>query len=626
MKKTLPHASKHTPAIASFGHFLYLAYTGTDKQGKDKQLHVLRSSDEGKTFPTQWDWHLNESSISGPSLAVFNNCLYIAWTGTDQYKLLNVMYTDNPDSPFKDKVTILENSPFGPALAVFKNQLFIAWIGVDPEHSYLNVIPSSDGHFDRTRKKIIPLENSVATPGFASVSAGPTEKLFLSWTGTDQWQHLNLLPFEDGENFTSSDGKNVKNKIILNPQAYEARGVHPLHDLTSSAGPALLTNYHIGQDGDNPRLFLAWTNKNGHLGSTSFQIPNPGSNPNIPKTGIKLNSDVTTYQEASSTGPALGQLSEKADTPFIAWINNDQINLALLSDLTIGEPRPNPPCPVSVTYYKTLLSSGYAPVNGLLRMYYEIHGTNTIMTTTPLITIHPAWGLANVFPQLCRNRRLIAVELQGHGRTADIDRPLTFEQSANDIAALMNHLHIKQADFFGESDGGIVAMMMAVRHPNLVRSVAIYESPLLKVGEVTAPQTPANGVLPTPDGYNVQFLRENYERVAPDPKAWPKLLEKVRKTSEWRGFSHDELQSIKVPVLIASGDHGFFSTHLPSHVLEAFQLIPHAQLAVIPDAGHFVLNDDPEKLLPIVATFLDQPTSTIPFATAKTGYHPGVTR
>src|SRR5262249_21209381 len=135
-------------------------------------------------------------------------------------------------------------------------------------------------------------------------------------------------------------------------------------------------------------------------------------------------------------------------------------------------------------YYKSLVSSGYAPVNGL-QMYYEIHGT---VPARALVTLHPWLSLANVFPSLTRNRQLIAVELQGHGRTADIDRPMTFEQHADDIAALMNHLHIEQADFFGESFGGTVAVMMAVRHPELVRRVAIYGSVLGRFEEVIRPQ------------------------------------------------------------------------------------------------------------------------------------------
>jgi pimeloyl-ACP methyl ester carboxylesterase len=274
----------------------------------------------------------------------------------------------------------------------------------------------------------------------------------------------------------------------------------------------------------------------------------------------------------------------------------------------------------SSTYYKTLVRSGYAPVNGL-EMYYEIHGT---ITARPLVTIHPWLGLANVFPSLTRNRQLIAVELQGHGRTADIDRPLTFEQHADDIAALLKQLRIERADFFGESFGGTVAVQMAVGHPEIVRRVAIYGSILSKIEEVVPPESMAEFMSLTPDHRSIQFERENYERVARDPRQWPMLFAKSRMIA-WKGFSSDELKSIKAPVLIAAGDHDVLVPPVEHH-LEMSRLIPNAQLAVIPDAGHFVLYEDPEKLLPIIATFLDQPTSTVPFATTKSGYHPGETR
>jgi pimeloyl-ACP methyl ester carboxylesterase len=272
------------------------------------------------------------------------------------------------------------------------------------------------------------------------------------------------------------------------------------------------------------------------------------------------------------------------------------------------------------TYYKSLVRSGYAPVNGL-NMYYEIHGT---VAARPLVTIHPFVGLANVFPSLTRNRQLIAVELQGHGRTPDIDRPLSFEQEADDVAALLKHLRIGQADFFGESFGGIVAVQMAVRHPELVRRVAIYGSTLGKLEEVYRPESLAELMSLTPDHDSVQFQRECYQSVAPDPTQWPTLFAKATRIA-WKGFSHDQLKSIIAPVLIATGDHDLLGPRVEHH-LEMSRLIPNAQLAVIPDAGHFVLNEDPEKLLPIIATFLDQPESTVPFATTKSGYHPGETR
>jgi pimeloyl-ACP methyl ester carboxylesterase len=261
-------------------------------------------------------------------------------------------------------------------------------------------------------------------------------------------------------------------------------------------------------------------------------------------------------------------------------------------------------------YYKTMVTSGRAPVNGF-EMYYEIHGT---VTAKPLVTIHPGVGTANVFPSLARHRLLIAVELQGHGRSTDLERPLTLEQEADDVAALLKYLNIEHADFFGESLGGVVAGMMAVRHPALVRRVAVYGAPFNSSGR--------NRRVEVADGYPFDHERQGYQRVALDPTGWPALFAKVT-AMEWQGFSPEKLRSIQAPVLIASGDHDSFPVE---HFLEASRLIPNAQLAIIPNAGHFVLYSDPEKVLPIVATFLDEPESDVPFGTALTGYHPGLTR
>jgi pimeloyl-ACP methyl ester carboxylesterase len=271
--------------------------------------------------------------------------------------------------------------------------------------------------------------------------------------------------------------------------------------------------------------------------------------------------------------------------------------------------------------YKTLVRSGYAPVNGL-RMYFEIHGT---IAERPLVTIHGFLGLRNVFPSLVRNRQLITMDLQGHGCTADIDRPLSFEQNAEDVVQLLKYLQIEKADLFGESFGGIVAMLIAARHPGIVRRVAIYGTMLGNRSEVSRPQSVAEFARLTPEHRSIQYQRESYLRLAPNPMQWPILFEKTaRMAMEWRGFPSETLKSIQAPVLIAAGDHDVLSPMLEHH-LAMFRLIPNAQLAIIPDAGHFVLNDDPEKLLPVVATFLDQPTSAA-FATTLSGYHPGETR
>ena len=291
------------------------------------------------------------------------------------------------------------------------------------------------------------------------------------------------------------------------------------------------------------------------------------------------------------------------------------INSSASQPHVIVEKKHEPP-----TYYKSLVKSGYAPVSGL-EMYYEIHGTGK---GTPLVTIHPIWGLANVFPTLTKNRQLIAVELQGHGHTADIDRPMSYEQHADDVAALLKHLQIEQADFFGESINSIVAVQMAVRHPELVRRVVTWGAPFGRLEESYDPISSAEFMTLTPDHSSVQFQREAYQRVAPDPTQWPTLYTKVN-SIEWKGFSSDELKSIQAPVLIAAGDHDVIGARL-EHALEVFRLIPSAQLAIVPDAGHFVLNDDPQKLLPIIETFLADPISPVRFATILLGYHPGETR
>jgi pimeloyl-ACP methyl ester carboxylesterase len=273
-------------------------------------------------------------------------------------------------------------------------------------------------------------------------------------------------------------------------------------------------------------------------------------------------------------------------------------------------------------YYKSLIESGYAPVNGL-QMYYEIHGT---VRGKPLVTIHPFLGLANVFPSLTRNRQLIAVDLQGHGRTADINRPFTFEQHADDVAALLKHLDIWQADLFGESFGGTIAVGMAIRHPHLVRRIAIYGSVLSKLDEVIPKQSLAEFVSLTPDHPSIRFKKDNYERVAPDPSQWPTLFAKSgMMAGMWSGFSREELKSIKAPLLIIAGDHDALVAPIEHH-LEMSRIIPNAQLAVVPDAGHFVLYDDAEKVLAMIANFLDQPAAKVPFATTISGYHGGETR
>jgi pimeloyl-ACP methyl ester carboxylesterase len=240
----------------------------------------------------------------------------------------------------------------------------------------------------------------------------------------------------------------------------------------------------------------------------------------------------------------------------------------------------------------------YASVNGL-KMYYEIHGTGR-----PLVLLHGAFGLATGFPTLAKSRQVIAIELQGHGHTADIDRPLTYEQMADDTAALLEQLKIEQADIFGYSMGGSVALAIAIRHPKLVRKVAINGSHYGKLEDAYNPET-LKQFKSLPSDFAPKVLKDPYDKVAPDPKQWPALVAKVKKMGlEFKGFAREDMKSIKAHVLITLGDRDGVK---PEHAVEMFRLIPHAQLAVFPGADHFLLFQDPEKMLPAIAAFLDAP-------------------
>ena len=262
---------------------------------------------------------------------------------------------------------------------------------------------------------------------------------------------------------------------------------------------------------------------------------------------------------------------------------------------------------------------GYAPVNGL-RLYYEIEGTGD-----PLVYIPPAFGFAGLqsFPVLVMNHSVITVDLQGNGRTADIpDRAVSIEQYAKDVVALLKYLGISKADFFGDSYGAVTAAMIAIRCPELTRRVVAYAATYGPPLDALNPEATHFDHPPTAESRYIQFHRDSYQKVAPDPGYWPKVYDKVVSV-QWEGFSKEELASIKAPILIILGDHDFVRLE---HAVETVKLIPRAELAVIPDASHFALFSEPDRVIPVVKHFLEKPEKSIPLVTARTGYHPGETR
>ena len=160
---------------------------------------------------------------------------------------------------------------------------------------------------------------------------------------------------------------------------------------------------------------------------------------------------------------------------------------------------------------------GYAPVNGL-KMYYEIYGAGK-----PVVLLHGAFNtidmaFGQLIPELAKGHQVIAVELQGHGRTADIDRPFSFETMADDVAALLKYLKIDSADIMGYSMGGGVAQQLAIRNPKMVRKLIITSS----VYKYDGWSAETRAILPqlTAQMFERTPIKTNYDSLAPDPKHW----------------------------------------------------------------------------------------------------------
>lgn len=242
----------------------------------------------------------------------------------------------------------------------------------------------------------------------------------------------------------------------------------------------------------------------------------------------------------------------------------------------------------------------YAEVNGV-KIYYETHGVAR-EGVRPLVVLHGAFGWANDYPLLGKGRRLIVVELQGHGHTPLGTRTLSIDNMADDVAALISHLRIERADVFGYSMGGIVALDLAIRHPDVVGKVALNGSNFRKVEEAFEPAS-FKQMQNLPADFAPPPLKGHYDKVAPDPKEWPALVHAVKTMClDFQGFSPEQMRSIKAEVLITHGDRDGFR---PERAVEMYRLIPHAQLAIFPNTDHFMIFTQPEKLQATIAAFLD---------------------
>jgi len=240
----------------------------------------------------------------------------------------------------------------------------------------------------------------------------------------------------------------------------------------------------------------------------------------------------------------------------------------------------------------------YAPVNGL-QLYYEVHGSGRplVLLHGGLLTIDLNFG--PMLKPLAASRQVIAVELQGHGHTADTDRAMTIEALAGDVIALLDHLGVAEADVFGFSLGGLVAYAVAVGAPSRVGKLVVASADAHRPpGRESAPLD--DDRMPTQADF--QAMRDAYDAVAPAPARFDEFAAKTAKmVHEFPGWS-DELRSLHLPTLLIFGDRDF--SPLPD-VLELFGLLPNAQLAVLPGTTHMGVARRSGEVLALITPFLD---------------------
>lgn len=258
--------------------------------------------------------------------------------------------------------------------------------------------------------------------------------------------------------------------------------------------------------------------------------------------------------------------------------------------------------------------TGYAPVNGL-QLYYELHGSGGV----PLLLLHG--GLFNIdlqfgplLPGLAASRQVIAVDFQGHGRTGDLDRPLTVSNLASDVAALLERLGVGPVDVFGYSVGGGVGIELAVHRPELVRKIVASSTTF-------SPDGDRGENLDAMDGLTVDMIagtpmEQDYLAKAPDPAGLQGLLDKIgRFNHDFTGWSEEEIAGIAAPTLITVGDCDLVRLDHAVRFLQLrggdvngdFEGVPALQLAVLPGTTHFFGLSRPSLVLELVVPFLDAP-------------------
>lgn len=256
-------------------------------------------------------------------------------------------------------------------------------------------------------------------------------------------------------------------------------------------------------------------------------------------------------------------------------------------------------------------TTGYAPVNGL-KMYYEVHGSGepVVLLHGAFMTITNNWN--GWIGELAKTRKVIAVEMQGHGRTGDIERDISGANLADDVAALLDHLKIPKADLIGYSMGGGVAMQCAIRHPDKVRKVVVLSSTFRRDGMVKE----AADSIPklTAEDFKGSPIETEYKKLSPTPDKFPDFVKRLLAMgSKGHDLGADKLKATKAPMFFIHGDADGIRLE---HVAEMFRLKgggthgdmgprSASRLAILPDTTHVTLMQRMTTIVPMVNDFLD---------------------
>jgi pimeloyl-ACP methyl ester carboxylesterase len=248
-------------------------------------------------------------------------------------------------------------------------------------------------------------------------------------------------------------------------------------------------------------------------------------------------------------------------------------------------------------------TSGYVDVNGV-HMYYEVYGEGS-----PLVLLHGGimtidLDFATLIPALAAGHMVVAVEMQGHGRTADTGRAITLPALASDVVGLLDHLGIDRADVVGHSLGGGVALELAISHPDRVRRVVPMSITVRSDGtheEIANPSLHATSTrMPTPQDF--ADMTEAYKRLSPHPEHFEEFLAMLSGVaSTLEGWSDEQLAGITAPTLLMIGDRDFTTVEHGALMLE---LIPGSELAVLPGTTHMQITRRADLVLPMLAAFL----------------------